>query len=412
MSSASATLSGFESARLMIAHLKLGDARELAPAIKRAVTISATSLGVPRVGVWMLSEDRRRLGPLHVIGSPAMQGGYTELQLRNWPAYAAAIDACRVIAAHDARTDPRTAELTESYLDPLGIGSMLDVPIFVGGQVWGIVCHEHVGPPRTWTEREIDFAISVADMLSALFEQASRLTVERELRARDAMAANQRKNAALVRMSAGVAHDFNTVLQTILLLAESAARIRDRDPSEALAQIKVECTRGGRIVRQLLDFARSTPRTMAPLDLATVVDDMHGALATLVGATIQLEVRTPRAVPVSGDPAQLEQVIMNLVVNARDAMPAGGTLRVVVGVEEELAFLAVSDEGLGIPDDVRERIFEPFFTTKGEEGTGLGLATVAVISEQHGGTISVDSGDSGGTTFMVRFPLRHLHAGV
>lgn len=400
-------MSGFESARLRIAHLKLGEPRDIEPALHRAVAISAQSLGVDRVGVWVLSEDRTWLTALHAIGRPELQADYAELPLRTWPSYAAAIDARRVIAAHDAHADPRTTELTEGYLAPLGITSMLDVPIFIGGQVWGIVCHEHQGPPRTWTQREIDFAISVADMLSALFEQASRLTVEKELRVRDATLARHRRISALVRMGAGVAHDFNTVLQTILLLAESAAHAPSEDPREALDQIKEECGRGSRIVKQLLDFARSTPREMTHLDLASVVEDMRGTLEVLVGENVRLEVHASRAVPIDGDRAQLEQTLMNLVVNARDAMPDGGTLSVVVNIDGDDAFLSVSDEGVGVPEDLRERIFDPFFTTKGEDGgTGLGLATVAVIAEQHHGSVSVEPAPGGGTTFTVHLPHR------
>lgn len=407
MSSVSTPVSGFEAARLRIAHLKLGDARELAVALDRAVSVSARSLGVKRVGVWILSEDRRSLTALHVIGRSEPAGEYCELPLATWPAYAAAIDARRVIAADDAHGDPRTKELRESYLAPLGITSMLDAPIFIGGEVWGIVCHEHEGAARKWTEREIDFAISVADMLTALFEQASRLALEKELRARDVASTRQRKNAALVQMGAGVAHDFNTVLQTILLLAESAARTPDEDPREALDQIKEECGRASRIVKRLLDFARSTPQSLAPLDLGAVVGGMRGAIEALLGERVGLDLQLPDEAPVEGDRAQLEQTVMNLVVNGRDAMPDGGTLHLRVEEDDLEVVLTVRDEGTGIPDDIRNHVFEPFFTTKSAEGgTGLGLATVAVIVEQHGGSVTAEPASEKGTTFRVRLPRR------
>ena len=398
-------INGFESARLRIAHLKLGDARGLELAVQRAVVISGRSLGVQRVGVWVLSEDRRSLAPLHVIGRPETQGIYTELPLHRWPIYAAAIDRRRVIAADDARTDPRTQELAESYLEPLGISSMLDAPIFSGGQVWGIVCHEHEGPPRTWQEREVDFAISVADMLSALFEQAARLTAEKELRIRDAEAGRQQKNTALVQMGAGVAHDFGNVLQTISLLAEHAARADAPDRSSSMDLIREECARGQRMVAQLLDFARSTPRPPLPVDLVALVRDLQSPLEALLGDRVQLETALSGEVLVPGNLAQLERVVTNLVVNARDAMPRGGFVRIEVRQVEDEGLILVTDQGRGIPADVRERIFEPFFTTRGATGgTGLGLATVALIVEQHRGCVSVESTDTG-TTFGVRLPI-------
>lgn len=390
----------FDAARLRIAHLKLGDARDLESAVVRAVSISGHALGVARVGVWMLSSDRRWLAPLHVQGRLNANGEYTELPLHDWLVYAAAIDARRVIAADNARTDPRTRELTDKYLVPRGITSMLDAPIFLGGEVWGIVCHEHEGPARKWSAAELDFAISVADMLSTLFEQAARLTAERELRRRDATTSRQRKNDALVQMGAGLAHDFGNVLQTISLLAERAARV---EPSEGTELIRDECARGQRMVAQLLDFARATPRPPAPVDLARLVGDLRGALETLLGA-VKLETTLAPGTLVPGNLAQLERVVTNLVVNARDAMPTGGTVHVEVSVDGDDALMTVSDSGRGVPSELRERIFEPFFTTRtASGGTGLGLATVALIAEQHGGRVTIDSNDAG-TTFTVRLP--------
>ncbi len=396
----------FDSARLRIAHLKLGDPRDLESAVRRAVAISGTSLGVERVGVWVLSEDRRHLMPLHVQGRPEEHGRYMDLPLHAWPRYAAALDERRVIAADDARTDVRTRELADDYLAPRRITSMVDAPIFIGGEVWGIVCHEHEGPARTWQTHEIDFAVSVADMLSALFEHAARLTVERELRQRDAATSRQRKNEALVHMSAGIAHDFGNVLQTISLLAERSARI---DPTEETELIVDECARGQVMVAQLLDFARSTPRPPAPVDLGELVRALHGGLDILLGMHVTLEATLVSNVLVAGNRGQLERVITNLVVNARDAMPRGGTVSITLVDDEDDAVLSVRDTGTGIAEELREHLFEPFFTTRtASGGTGLGLATVALIVEQHGGRVSVDS-SAEGATFTVRLPrLRDL----
>ena len=303
--------------------------------------------------------------------------------------------------------DPRTRELNAEYLASRGITSLLDAPLFISGSVWGIVCCEHVGPKRAWQVREIDFAVSVADMLSALFEQASRLRAEKSLRAHEAELARRHKADALVRFGAGIAHDFNTVLQTIMLLSQRAAReegVADRQAS--LAQVLEECGRGSRLVGQLLDFARATPLRRARFDLASVLVSMNASLLALIGDRILLDVHANVAVPVEADGTQLEQTIMNLVVNARDAMPNGGTIRLAAEIDEGRAALRVSDEGNGIDDDVLPRVFEPFFTTKeGSGGTGLGLATVASIAEQHGGSVEVHTAPGRGSTFTVFLPL-------
>ena len=409
MTAPSPPISGYESARLRIAHLKIADDRGLEAAIARAVSISAAMLDVARVGVWMLSEDRRFLTPLYVVGRESGEGeqpALEDLPLHAWPRYAAAIDERRVIAATDALTDARTSELSEGYFRAHHVASTLDVPIFVASEVWGIVCHEHVGSARAWTEREIDFGISVADMLTALFEQAARLGAERELRARDAADATERKNSALVQLGAGVAHDFNTVLQTILLLSSAATTSTAGEQRSSLEQINEECARGARVVRQLLDFAQSVTRPLVALDLARLVKEARPSVEALLGEHARLELRAFREVVVAGDQALLERAMMNLVVNARDAMPNGGTLRISVTVDGDYGVLAVSDEGEGVPEHVRERMFEPFYTTKTERGgTGLGLATVAVVCEQHAGSVSVDSGGKQGTTVSLRIPL-------
>jgi signal transduction histidine kinase len=399
--------SAFEIARLKIVHLGLDDARELERTLEHAAAISALTLDVARVGIWVFTEDRQSLSPLVVLDARGAVLEADELPLARWPQYAAAITERRILAADDVCTDPRTCELANDYLIARGITSMLDVPIFIGGNVWGIVCHEHVGPQRTWQARETDFAVSVADMLSALFEQAARLQAEKKLRAREHQAALERKNEALVRFGAGVAHDFKNVLQTIMLVGERAVRETEiAARKECLRQVLEECGRGNRLVIQLLDFAQATPERRTRVDLASVVAGMSTALTTLVGGRIRLDVRVSGEVPVDADVTQLERTITNLVVNARDAMPDGGTISVATEIEDGRAALRVTDHGIGMDDDVLARVFEPFFTTKQSHGgTGLGLATVAAVAEHHGGTVAVASSPGHGSTFTVFLPL-------
>ncbi len=394
-------------ARLRIAHLKLAESEDLNRALRRATELSARTLGVARVGLWLLGQNRATLVPIGVHDSTGMFTGIemVDLPLASWPAYASAIDSRRVIVAHDVATDPATSELG-AYVTARKITSMLDAPIFLSGEVWGIVCHEHVGAGRVWQPHEVDFAISVADMISTLLEQSRRLSAEAALREQEVINARARRAEALMRMAAGVGHDFNTILQTLTLLVQAAAQEAQAEPRrELLGSALEECRRGARLTRRLLDFARATHGVPSELDLADIASAMRVSLETLLGPTHRLVLDAGPGCWVTAERAELEQVLMNLVTNARDAMPDGGDVRVVIRLEGKSPTLVVSDDGVGIAPENMDRLFEPFFSTKGpDRGSGLGLPTVHSIVQSRGGTIEVDSAVGRGTTFRVKWP--------
>ena len=150
-------------------------------------------------------------------------------------------------------------------------------------------------------------------------------------------------------------------------------------------------------------FARSGPHSPRVIDVGRALRDMTRPLTALLRGTHALDVGSLKdGILVSADPAQLDQILLNLVVNARDAMPDGGTVRVALETTPAAAVLTVKDTGTGIPPQLLDRIFEPFFTTKGH-GNGLGLSTVHSIVEQNGGQIVVESGGNG-TTFTISLP--------
>jgi PAS domain S-box-containing protein len=231
------------------------------------------------------------------------------------------------------------------------------------------------------------------------------------------------KVEAVGRLAGGVAHDFNNILTAIsgyteLLLRKLAAN----DPLFRLAeQIRKSTERASGLTRQLLAFSRKQALQPRVLDLSNVVTDIEKMLRRLIGEDIELHTIRGAAVGnVKADPAQVEQVIMNLAVNARDAMPKGGKLIIEVAratlSEEytrryrdvqpgEYVMLAVTDTGTGMTEEVKAHIFEPFFTTKPQgKGTGLGLATCYGIVKQSGGHISVHSELGRGTTFKIYLP--------
>jgi two-component system cell cycle sensor histidine kinase/response regulator CckA len=224
-------------------------------------------------------------------------------------------------------------------------------------------------------------------------------------------------------LAGGVAHDFNNVL-TGIQSAAALARLDltvDHSAQSDLAEIERQCQRAGALVRQLLAFARRQPLAQRSLSVNQVVLDVESLLRRVIGEPVKLQTELAEELwTISGDPAQLEQVLMNLCVNARDAMPEGGTLVVKtrnVEVDGDFAArhstvpgkrmveLSVRDTGVGIPAGTLERIFEPFFTTKAPgRGTGLGLAVVHGIVRQHQGAVEVSSAPGRGSTFQIVLP--------
>jgi PAS domain S-box-containing protein len=221
--------------------------------------------------------------------------------------------------------------------------------------------------------------------------------------------AHAMKMEAVGRLAGGVAHDFNNLLTVIAGYAELvAASLEPSDSrSDDLDEIKRAAHRASLLTRQLLAFSRKQVMRPEVLELNTVVRDVGVLIQRLTGEDVQLHVETsPEPLPVLADRSQLEQVLMNLAVNARDAMSLGGSLFVTTSLEGEFAHLRVRDTGTGIPPGVLGRMFEPFFTTKElGKGTGLGLATVYGIVKQSGGDIRVTSEVGAGTEFTIALPL-------
>jgi PAS domain S-box-containing protein len=226
-------------------------------------------------------------------------------------------------------------------------------------------------------------------------------------RLEEALRESQRLEA-IGRLAGGVAHDFNNLLLAIHGYGELAlGRLGPEErPAEDVRQMLAAARRAADLTRQLLAFGRRQVLNVEVVDLRVVVRGMAQLLRPLVGEQIELAIEAPdEPVRVTADRAQLEQVLANLAVNARDAMPAGGRLSIDVSATGTHARLAVRDTGEGMDEATAERIFEPFFTTKGEAGTGLGLATVHGVVTQSGGTIEVESRPGAGTAFTIALPL-------
>jgi PAS domain S-box-containing protein len=223
------------------------------------------------------------------------------------------------------------------------------------------------------------------------------------------------KMEAVGQLAGGVAHDFNNILATITGFAELLQHGLDEGDQRRsdVEEILKATRRAAGLTRQLLAFSRKQVLQPVTLDLNQLVTETAAMLRPLLGATLNI-VTAPSPTPVSvvADRTQLEQVLLNLALNARDAMPDGGTLTMTVSTAASprgaapMAVIAVRDTGVGMPPDVMARVFEPFFTTKPVgKGTGLGLATVHGIVQQSGGSVQVESQPGAGATFTVLLPL-------
>jgi PAS domain S-box-containing protein len=223
-------------------------------------------------------------------------------------------------------------------------------------------------------------------------------------------------------LASGIAHDLNNVLSPILM-AVGLLNSTARDPSEKqlLKTLEISAMRGAEMVKQVLAFARGVEGHSIPMPPRTLIGEVSMVIGETFPKSIELLTRLEKDVwAIIGDPTQLHQILLNLCVNARDAMPAGGVLTISaenISIDEHFVamnregqvgrhvLIQVSDTGTGIPPEIREKIFDPFFTTKAiGKGTGLGLSTVSTIVKSHNGFIRIESTPGKGTTFKLYFP--------
>lgn len=499
----------------------------------------AHAMEVERVSIWRYDQSRSTIVCQVLFESSARRhSSGMELHCKDFPAYFRAMAQNETIAADDARKDPRTSEFTESYLTPLGITSMMDAPLHVGGVLAGVLCHEHVGPQREWLPEEKSFATSLAHFISLVLAQWERRQVEEMLR-QQASLLDKANDAILVRdldhritywnksaeklygwtaeeacgrkvsellyhepsqfeernskvlthgewagevqqvsksgaeitvegrwtlvrdiegrpkcilaintniteqkrledqflraqrmesigtLAGGIAHDLNNVLTPILMSVDLLnLRIKDASFRETLDTIASSARRGADMLNQVLSFARGMEGQKTQLQVSRLLQD----LARIVGDTfpknihLRLKDELDERGVVTGDPTQIHQVLLNLCVNARDAMPGGGTLTISaehIQIDAQYAamniearegphiMISVEDDGLGIPPEVMPKIFDPFFTTKEMgKGTGLGLSTSLAIMKSHGGFFRVYSEPGHGSCFRVYLPTQ------
>ena len=324
----------------------------------------------------------------------------------------------------------KSAWLTDVALDPnfprgvearqVGFHGAFGFPILIGSEIEGVI--EFFS--RQVRQPDDELLRMVEDIGLKIGQFGERARTEGVLRETEAQLRQAQKMEAVGRLAGGVAHDFNNLLTVIRGYSELLlGRLGPHDAMRKdMEEVKKAADRASGLTRQLLAFSRRQFIAAKVVDLNALVANMDGMLRRLIGEDI-VEICAeldPVAGAIKADPGQIEQVIMNLVVNARDAMPKGGRLtietrNVTIGEEVRLdavgvapgsyVLLAVCDTGHGMDAETRSHLFEPFYTTKEKgKGTGLGLSTVYGIVKQSGGSIIVESAPDRGTTFRIYFP--------
>jgi len=529
--------------RVLLQMTKCTDAPAgLDSALRFMIAADSDTLEARGVGVWTFNHDHTNVScVLHYDRDSNRYSSGQTIASSDYPVYFRALAEARAIAASDAATDPRTRELADTYLTPNAITSMLDVPLRLGNDLIGIICHEHVGPSREWTPDEQSFAASVGDMVGATFASLERRRAEEELRASHALlngiiegtadavsvkdvdgryvmintpgavmlnrpatevigksdaelfapavasefAEDDRKTllgggprtheeAAMVgqtkrfwlttktiyrgnagevrgvigvtrditeqraleeqvrqsqkieaigRFAGGIAHDFNNLLAIIKSYSDFLLRGLDTSDERRadVQEIRDAADRAAALTRQLLVFSQRQPLRSHVFDLNHLIDGLQAVLRRLLPEHVEFRTSLdPRLGCVRADQAQLEKVILNLVVNARDAMPDGGLLHVSTENADldatsvraypgmpagRFVLLTLRDTGVGMDAETQSHVFEPFFTTKDiGRGTGLAMSMVYGFLKASAGHIFVDSATGAGTTIRVFLP--------
>ena len=349
-------------------------------------------------------------GKIGVSGPPVLLTEYAFVTAKNRPALLDRINrgvqAAKASGEYDALYDrwirpDRSAERLRYAAWALGAAAVLVAGVVAWNRTLRRRVAEQTAALRRQVEEQARAEAAIAQRDLAL-KQASRLE-------------------GIGRLAAGVAHDFNNVVTVIVSHASMLKEdLAGRAEAEEAEGILAASDRAKRLTRQILALARDAPAEVERLDLGALVEGMRRMLDRLVGSGIHVEVApAPGPLPVEASPTHLEQILLNLASNARDAMPAGGRLRVSLSRVEAAAArapgfdpvrpcaaLTVEDTGAGMDAATQARIFEPFFTTKaGAEGTGLGLATVFANVHRLSGRVTVRSAPGAGSTFTVFIPL-------
>lgn len=367
-------------------------AERVVPLLEHACAV----LGTQRATLWTFDSGSAKC----IAVAPSSSHGLRRVvPAGDW---GASFDAVRVRCCGGATEHP----LREA-LDARG-GELLEAPVLGGRGPIGALVLEPRRDASAFAATAAEFAATIADRIAVVFESAAGEAFAATLEQHRARLHEAQRMQSLGRLTAGVAHDFNNALTAIL---GGVQLITDALPSQSELQATAARTLdavefAADLARQLLDFARGDPADRREVGIDEVLERMSQLLRTLLGDRRRLALELDAAdALVRAGPTRLAQVVLNLVTNARDALPDGGTVAIRSRVEGDFVAVSVADDGTGIPPDLLARIFDPLFTTKAAgHGSGLGLATVQHVVDELGGAVRVESEPGRGTLFEIRLP--------
>ncbi|MEW6775137.1 MAG: CHASE domain-containing protein [Bdellovibrionota bacterium] len=347
-----------------------------------------------------------------------------DLDAKSAPLFLELLEKDRIVDAADAIGDPRTKEIAGN-LKEIGVTSFLSAAVHLEGRVVGMLCGERKGPPSPWPLEEQQLAASLSDIVALVLAQWERRREEQARLALERKMVDSQKLESLGILAGGIAHDFNNLLMGVL--ANASLALLEAPPSsplrESLRQIETAARRASDLTRQLLAYSGKGRFVVERISLNQVIEEMADLVRITVSKNAALRQElAPNLPPIEADTTQIRQVIMNLLLNASEALGGkGGTISLVTSsveatreyLEESFSApglpagryvsLEVSDTGAGMDAETRSRIFDPFFTTK-STGRGLGLSAVLGIIRGHKGALKVYSEPGQGTTFRILLP--------
>lgn len=354
------------------------------------------------------------------VSSPAVHEEFQDIDAGQTPWWNLRLSNDDYIYVPDVLHLPDKATAERELFRKRGVSSILAVPMREGSRLIGYLGFPSPGSGRQW--QSDDLAV-LKTLSSILLSAITRKRNEDEKERLQEQLAHSQKMEAVGKLSGGIAHDFNNMLLPIIGYSDILLDSMDEDDPRIndLTEIRKAADRAASLTRQLLAFSRKQVISKTVFHLNPAISDMEKMLRRIIGEDVQLITELEEGTsPVRADIGQIEQVLMNLVINARDAMPEGGAIRLRAGnhtgpIEEvkligggepsgHYTYIEVQDSGTGMDPELISRIFEPFYTTKGLDGTGLGLAVVYGIVEQHQGGIDVQSTLGEGTTFRIYLP--------
>jgi PAS domain S-box-containing protein len=396
--------------------------REIDLGIQEALGSLGDFAGVDRSYIFLFSDGGQRFSNTHewcADGITAQRDRAQDLPCSTFPWFLEHIRRGEAVHIPSVADLPAEAAVERAEFEAQQIQSLIAVPIAYGKSIWGFLGFDSVRYRKHWAAD----VVSLLHIAGELFANAlARKRAESDKASLEEQLLQSQKMEAVGTLAGGIAHDFNNLLTGILGYADllRAGNLTPAQTQKAASVIDRAARRAAELTQQLLGFARKGKYQNIPVDLHATVAEVTSLLGRTLAKNIVIDSALRARDPfVLGDPVQIQQVILNLSVNARDAMEGGGTLTFMTDRvrlctrpasdpdddASDFIKLVVADTGCGIPLEVQPRIFEPFFTTKEQgKGTGMGLSMVYGIVKNHGGSICVSSDGHSGTRFEILWP--------